>query len=68
MMLLLWLVAMWLAGFGFVRWMFPQPLLWSLHNVWLFSLGIGVGAGIVSCLYFLTLVVVVPSCHAAGVR
>ncbi|HTC89339.1 MAG TPA: hypothetical protein VK686_13620 [Bryobacteraceae bacterium] len=56
MMLLLWLVAIWLAGFGFIRWMFPQPLRWSLHNVFLFSLGIGAGAGIASCLYFLTLV------------
>jgi hypothetical protein len=56
MMLLVWLVAIWLAGFGFVRWMFPQPLRWSLHNIFLFSLGIGAGAGLASCLYFLTLV------------
>jgi hypothetical protein len=55
-MMLLCLAAMWLAGFGLLRWMFPQPLRWSVHNVLLFSLGIGTGAGIASCLYFLTLV------------
>ncbi|MGA2882169.1 MAG: hypothetical protein ABSG13_24725 [Bryobacteraceae bacterium] len=56
MMLLFWLAAIWLTGFGFVRWMFPQPLRWSLHNILLFSLGIGTGAGVASCLYFLALV------------
>lgn len=61
MMLLLCLAAIWLAGFGLVRWIFPQPLRWSLHNIWLFSLAIGTGAGIASCLYFLTLVLVGPS-------
>lgn len=60
MMLLLWLAAIWLAGFGLVRWMFPQPLRWSLHNVLLFSLGIGVGAGIASCIYFLVLLLAGP--------
>jgi hypothetical protein len=60
-MLLLCLAAMWLAGFGVVRWMFPQPLRWSLHNVLLFSLGIGLGAGVASCLYFLALTLVGPS-------
>lgn len=55
-MTLICLAAMWLAGFGLVRWMFPQPLRLSLHNVLLFSLGIGAGAGIASCLYFVTLV------------
>ncbi len=60
MMLLLCLAGMWLAGFGLVRWMFPQPLRWSLHNVWLFSLGIGVGAGVASCLYFLALLLAGP--------
>lgn len=60
-MTLLCLAAIWFAGFGLVRWMFPQPLRWSLHNVLLFSLGIGTGAGIASCLYFLTLVLAGPS-------
>ena len=60
-MTLLCLALMWLAGFGLVRWMFPQPLRWSLHNLWLFSLGIGMGAGIASCLYFLALVLAGPS-------
>ncbi len=59
-MLLLCLAAMWLAGFGLARWMFPQPMRWSLHNVWLFSLGIGLGAGVVSCLYFLALALAGP--------
>ncbi len=59
-MMLLCLAAIWLAGFGLLRWMFPQPLRWSLHNVLLFSLAIGTGAGVASCLYFLTLVSVGP--------
>jgi hypothetical protein len=56
MMLLLWLAVIWLAGFGLVRWMFPQPVGWSLHNILLFSLGIGAGLGVASCVYFLALV------------
>jgi hypothetical protein len=59
-MMLLCLAAIWLAGFGLLRWMFPQPLRWSMHNVWLFSLAIGTGAGVASCLYFLTLVLAGP--------
>jgi hypothetical protein len=61
MMLLLWLAVIWLAGFGLLRWMFPQPVGWSLHNVLLFSLGIGAGAGLASCVYFLALVLAGPS-------
>jgi hypothetical protein len=61
MMPLVCLAAIWLLGFGLVRWMFPQPLEWSLHNVWLFSLAIGMGAGVASCLYFVTLVLAGPS-------
>jgi hypothetical protein len=61
MMTVVCLAAIWLAGFGLVRWMFPQPLRWSLHNVLLFSLGIGTGAGVASCLYFLALVLAGPS-------
>jgi len=60
MMLLLCLAGIWLAGFGLVRWMFPQPLRWSPHNVLLFSLAIGTGAGVASCLYFLTLLLAGP--------
>jgi hypothetical protein len=60
-MMPLCLAAIWLAGFGLLRWMFPQPLRWSLHNVLLFSLAIGTGAGIASGLYFLTLVLAGPS-------
>lgn len=60
-MTLFCLAAIWLIGFGIVRWMFPQPIRWSLHNILLFSLGIGAGAGVVSCLYFLTLVAAGPS-------
>jgi hypothetical protein len=60
-MMFLCLAAIWLTGFGLVRWMFPRPLGWSLHNVLLFSLGIGAGAGVVSCLYFLALVLAGPN-------
>jgi len=61
MMTLLCLAAIWLAGFGLVRWMFPQPQRLSLHNVLLFSLGIGAGAGVASCLYFVALLLAGPS-------
>jgi hypothetical protein len=54
-MILLCLAAIWLAGFGLMRSMFPQPLRWSLHNILLFSLAVGTGAGIASCIYFLAL-------------
>jgi len=60
-MLLVCLGAIWLTGFGVVRYAAPQPLRWSLHNVFLFSLAIGAGAGIASCLYFLTLWTAGPS-------
>jgi hypothetical protein len=55
------LAAIWLTGFGLVRWMFPRPIEWSLHNVLLLSLGIGAGAGVASCLYFLSLVLAGPN-------
>jgi hypothetical protein len=54
------LAAVWLTGFGVVRRMFPRPLRWSLHNVLLFSLGIGAGAGVLSCLWFVSLVLLGP--------
>jgi len=60
-MILLSLAAIWLAGFGLVRAMFPRPLRWSLHNVFLFSLAVGTGAGLASCLYFLALLIAGPS-------
>ncbi len=60
-MTLLCLAAIWLSGFSLLRWLFPRTLRWSLHNVWLFSLGIGTGAGVASCLYFLALVLAGPS-------
>ena len=60
-MMFLCLAAIWLTGFGLVRWMFPRPLGWSLHNVLLFSLGIGAGAGVASCLYFLSLLLAGPN-------
>jgi len=55
------LAVVWLTGFGLVRGMFPRPLEWSLHNVLLLSLGIGAGAGIASCLWFLTLLLAGPN-------
>jgi len=60
-MTLLCLAAIWLGGFGLLRWLFPRPLRWSLHNVLLFSLAIGLGAGVASCLYFLALWLAGPS-------
>ncbi|MGD0134628.1 MAG: hypothetical protein ABSE57_21475 [Bryobacteraceae bacterium] len=59
-MTLLCLAAIWLVGFAMVRWMFPRAVRWSLQNVWLFSLGIGAGAGVASCLYFLVLLLAGP--------
>jgi hypothetical protein len=55
MIAVLILLLVWLTGCALLRWMFPAPLRWSLHNVFLCSLGAGVGIGIASCLYFLCL-------------
>jgi hypothetical protein len=60
-MTFLCLALIWLIGFGLVWWMFPRPLGWSVHNVVLFSLGIGVGAGVASCLWFLSLLLAGPN-------
>jgi hypothetical protein len=60
-MMFVCLASMWLAGFGLVRSMFPAPLRWSLHNVLLFSLGIGAGAGLASCLWFVILLLAGPN-------
>src|ERR1700730_2089778 len=59
-MTLLCLALVWLIGFGLVRWMFPAPLRWSLHNVLLVSVSAGVGTGIASSLYFLSLAILGP--------
>jgi hypothetical protein len=55
-MIFLGLASIWLAGFGLVWWMFPRPLRWSLHSILMFSLGTGAGAGVLSSLWFLSLV------------
>src|SRR5260370_4833966 len=55
------LFLVWLTGSALLRWMFPAPLRWSLHNVFLCSLGAGVGIGIASCLYFLCLGTIGPN-------
>ncbi len=47
----------WLAGIGVLRFLWPAPTRWSMHNLLLISLGACVGMGIASCLYFLTLVI-----------
>jgi len=51
----------WLTGFSIARFLFPAPPRWSLHNVFLFSLGTGLGIGIASCLYFICLALFGPS-------
>jgi len=61
MIALLVLLLVWLTGSALVRWMFPAPLGWSLHNVFICSLGGGVGIGIASCLYFLCLGTIGPN-------
>ena len=60
-MIFLCLASIWLTGLGLVWWMFPRPMRWSLHSVLLLSLGIGAGCGIVSCLWFLSLVAAGPN-------
>src|ERR1700730_11112188 len=51
----------WLTGFSIARFLFPAPPRWSLHSVFLFSLGTGLGIGIASCLYFLCLALAGPN-------
>lgn len=51
----------WLTGFGLARFLFPAPPRWSLHSVFLFSLGTGLGIGISSCFYFLCLALAGPN-------
>lgn len=59
-MTLLYLALVWLIGCGMLRWLFPAPLRWSLHNAFLLFLAAGIGIGIASTLYFLTLASVGP--------
>ena len=59
-MIFIYVALVWLMGCGVVRLLFPGPLRWSLHNVFLLSLGAGVGIGIASCLYFLCLALAGP--------
>ena len=59
-MILLYLVLAWLMGSALVRWLFPAPLRSTLQNALVLSLGAGVGIGIASSLYFLTLALVGP--------
>lgn len=59
-MTLLYLALVCFIGFGLLRWLFPAPLRWSLHNALLVSLGAGVGIGIASSLYFLSLALFGP--------
>jgi hypothetical protein len=61
MIAVLVLLLVWLMGCALLRWMFPAPLGWSLHNVFLCSVGAGVGIGIASCLYFLCLGTIGPN-------
>src|ERR1700731_915505 len=51
----------WLTGFSVARLLFPAPPRWSLHTIFLFSLGTGLGIGIASCLYFLCLALAGPN-------
>ena len=50
-MTFLCIALVWLTGFGLARFLFPSPARWSLHSVFLFSLGTGLGMGIASGLY-----------------
>ena len=61
MIAVLVLLLVWLMGYALLRWMFPAPLGWSLHNVFLCSVGVGVGIGMASCLYFLCLGIIGPN-------
>ncbi len=60
-MTFLCIALVWLTGFSFARFLFPAPLRWSLHSLFLFTLGSGLGIGIASCLYFICLALFGPS-------
>jgi hypothetical protein len=60
-MSLLYLVLFCAAGFGLVRWLLPGQLRPSVHNALILSLGAGVGLGVASCLYFISLIAAGPN-------
>jgi len=60
-MIFIFIALIWLTGFSIARFLFPAPPRWSLHSVFLFSLGTGLGIGIASCLYFVSLALAGPS-------
>jgi len=59
-MILLYLALAWLVGIGLVRWLFPSDFRPSLHNSLVIAAGAGVGIGICSSLYFLSLAIIGP--------
>ncbi len=61
MIAILVLLLVWLTGSALLHWMFPAPVRWSVHNILIGSLGIGLGIGIASCLYFLCLATIGPN-------
>ena len=65
-MSLIFIAIAWLAGFALLRYLFPSPLRWSMHNVLLLSVGAGVGVGIASCVYFLALSLAGPNVVVLG--
>jgi hypothetical protein len=60
-MTLLYFALVCLIGVGLLRFLFPSPLRWSLHNALTLSLGAGIGMGIASCLYFFSLALAGPN-------
>jgi len=60
-MTFLCIALIWLTGFSIARFLFPAAPRWSLHSVFLFSLGTGLGMGTASCLYFICLALFGPS-------
>ena len=59
-MIFLYLALAWCIGLGLLRWLFPSPPRWSLQNALLLALSVGVGIGIASSLYFVTLALLGP--------
>ena len=65
-MIFVCIALVWLTGFSIARFLFPAPAGWSLHGVFLFSLGTGLGIGIASCVYFVSLLLFGPSPLISG--
>ena len=63
-MILLYLVLVWLIGIGLVRFLLPGSYRSAPHNTLVLSLGAGIGIGIASCLYFVTLAAAGPKLAA----